>query len=679
MLKKKPGIRLGRPNKMQPLSEQEEFEFRLRAEREANSNLAEKRQEKAQFQIPQKVGEAIGTGIGVGGQAINTLYKSSLNPAQLAATEAVGNVSRPIIDFLGDAYNTTVNSFVNGPGSFYREVPKILSDRNGVASALEELRKKPIVGGNIPIKQFRGGKLEQTSNIPINASIDDLQKGIQRVGADYMVGRFAPDFVSGVGSGADKNITSVLARAGGRPTETIKELRSLEKQYGRGFVLSKTKSKPAYLNREITPKATELAQGRVRSMNPEAMREIGISPEDTATAQRLKDINSIQEFPTKASADEFYARMFHETPSDVQIPTTSLERAYLQNRDSLSPSLASKIESYTNRTTSSGLGTLEKAPMTKDEYASLRELLNNVDPKGEIPAIQSIKSGLDNDFSVINPKINEAKDIFQLANNTPKIEPYLNKTTLDENIASRLEKASEPKNTIVADSLKRLLGEESTPLIDDAKAQRLAKEMYSQSNLSTRPLGNVNNLLDLVKLPGRFLQRSYEEARSLFNNPKTKPGFVKPVPMPAQINKPAFVPKAKEQPNISEIQKNVSAFEPKPITISNEAVLNAKNDLARYDTEHGRMPYQPQVPNNEPYYPTPLGDNPDVPYKAPTGNLGIKFPEPEPQSTSGAGPYQPIPGNLTYEPTDIPSDIYSPVKKESVSKRISKRNKKGKK
>lgn len=631
-----------------------------------------KQEENAPFQIPQKVGEAIGTGIGVGGQALNTIYKSSLNPIQRGAIETAGKIYKPIRDFAVDTI-----------GAGQREIPKILTDNSGLANAFETARKKPLIGGNIPVKQFSGGKLVETGNIPVNASFDDLQKGVQGLGFDYLAGRFGPEVVSGgvkgTVRGADKNITSVLARAGGRPTETIKELRSLEKQYGRGFVLSKTKSKPAYLNREITPKATELAQGRVRSMNPEAMREIGISPEDTSTAQRLKDINSIQEFPTKASADEFYSRMFHETPSDVQIPTTSLERAYLQNRDSLSPSLASKIESYTNRTTSSGLGTLEKAPMTKDEYASLRDLLNNVDPKGEIPAIQSIKSGLDNDFSVINPKINEAKDIFQLANNTPKIEPYLNKTTLDENIASRLEKASEPKNTIVADSLKRLLGEESTPLIDDARAQRLAKEMYSQSNLSTRPLGNVNNLLDLVKLPGRFLQRSYEEARSLFNNPKTKPGFVKPVPMPAQINKPAFVPKAKEQPNISEIQKNVSAFEPKPITISNEAVLNAKNDLARYDTEHGRMPYQPQVPNNEPYYPTPLGDNPDVPYKAPTGNLGIKFPEPEPQATSGAGPYQPIPGNLTYEPTDIPSDIYSPVKKESVSKRISKRNKKGKK
>lgn len=342
--------------------------------------------------------------------------------------------------------------------------------------------------------------------------------------------------------GTDKNITSILKRLSGQESSDIKQLRALEGKRGQGFVLNKTKSKPEYVGREISPKASELASSRVRSMEPEAMREIGIGSEDVALSQELKNKFGIGEFPTKSSADEFFETTIRSAPEDIEIIPNNLRDALADPANKIDNKSASQLlEGIIRRRRDTGLGVLEGQPISKSEFEQIRATLNNLDPNGEIPGVQAIKQALDADASTVIPELASAKGRFQLSRQVPKAELYLDKTKLNKEMSSMLNTASESKNVSARESLKRLLGEGGEFLIDDAIAQRLSKELYAPSNLSTRPVGNVNSILDLIRLPGRFVQRAYEGARSSFNSPKN------PMATIADIATPSKTPKATYQ------------------------------------------------------------------------------------------------------------------------------------
>src|SRR3990167_702036 len=310
---------------------------------------------------------------------------------------------------------------------------------------------------------------------PRETTTKQATKDLAGMGFDQLATLGLAKGIPSSAKGTDKLLTSILRRIGGKTSGDIKSTRELARGPIEFDPFSKTKAKPQYLGREIAPKATELASRRVRSMEPEALREIGISSEDTALAQRLKQKHGLKEFPTKASADEFYARTRASAPSDAQIPTDSLEKALLNPENRLDSSSMRNISKYLNRTRINELGVTEKVPLSPSEYDKIRGMLNNLDPTGETPAVQAIKSALDSDFGKVVPEIAGAKGRFQLSRQVPKAELYLDKTALFKTIQSKLETATTPKNVEDRLSLKRLLGEKSEPLLKDLEAQRLAK------------------------------------------------------------------------------------------------------------------------------------------------------------------------------------------------------------
>lgn len=622
ILTKKPDTRLGKPNKMQPLNEQEEFEFRLRAEREANSKQSNQPTEKAPFQIPQNVGEAIGTGIGVGGQVLDTAYKASLNPIQRVAIEAVGNVYKPIRDFAVDTI-----------GSGQREVPKILTENSGLANAIETARKKPLIGGNIPVREFRGGKLEETGNIPVNASFEDLQKGVQGIGFDYLAGRFGPKVVSGGVKGAvkntDKTLTSITRRIGGLTSEDIKSGRRLTSEYGPSKVFSKVKAKPSYVGSQIAPKASEVASTNVRSMRPESIRELGVSSEDTALATELKNKYGLTEFPTKSSADEFFNQVMESADPTTPINTNRIREVLSDPTISVDTKTKSFLNGLLNRTRTNELGVLEPAPISTGEFKQVRSYLNNLDPSGDMPSVQAIKQALDSDAAEVIPQLAEAKGRFQLSRQVPKVEGYLDKQALEKQMESQLKSASSPEAFQAKESLKRLLGDEAKTVLDDLEASRLAGEYYGKTENSGINMGRKAPYEFFRKLT-RPIARTYEQGRaqvsSLFSGGPKTPTVGVPTVMTPQISNTKKTIGEVPRIDIDEVQRNVAAFEPKPINVSDEAIANAQADMAKYDYEQGRLPYKP-----------------------------AEFP------------------SLSYEPFPIPGDVYS----KQVSERLKKSPKKG--
>ena len=312
----------------------------------------------------------------------------------------------------------------------------------------------------------------------------------------------------------DKNLTSLLRRVAGQSSSDIKLGRELMREGGVGAVLSKQKAKPAYLGREIAPKAADVAAGRVKSMNPNAMREIGIPTEDVQLAQDLKGKFGLQEFPTKSAADDFYSNVINSAPDDVQIPTENLKQVVSSPDIQIDKQAKRYIEQFIGRSRMNPAGTLDEVPLSKVEYQNIRGMLNSIDPQGETPAIQAIKQALDSDAEKVIPGIAEAKGRFQLSRQTPKAEVFLDKARADEEMGRRMSQGQAPENVQVRESLSRLLGPEGDPLIKQVEGQRIAKQWYSDASSGGSMNPRANPILEMVKELAKPIPRGYEKARA---------------------------------------------------------------------------------------------------------------------------------------------------------------------
>ena len=424
--------------------------------------------------------------------------------------------------------------------------------------------------------------------------------------------------VPGMAKGVDKTITSLLRRIGGKTSGDIKSTRILARGPKEFNPFSKTKSKPAYLGREISPKATELASSRVRSMEPESMREIGIGSEDTALAQELKSKFGLSEFPTKSSADEFYAQTMKAVPEETEFPTARFEQALSDPSNRLDSRSTEYIKSILNRTRGNELGVIEKRPLLKQDYENIRGLLNNLDPSGETPAVQAIKQALDADAGDIIPALAEAKGRFQLSRQVPKAELYLDKTKLPEEISRRLKSGSVPENVDVRESLKRLLGEGSEPILKDLEAQRLSKEWYG--GIGEGPGVSGRPILDVIKNLLRPLPRGYEKGRAgvvnIFKGRKPS------IPISSQAtSKPSSIstqntptPKPTPKPSgisMQEIAERVRNYKTPDIPSNPIAIATAQEQAMMEAVARGEFWYSgpPIYAPHEPY--------PGIPYKDP--------------------------------------------------------------
>lgn len=478
----------------------------------------------------------------------------------------------------------------------------------------------------------------------------------------------APGVAGAAVKGADKGLTSILRRVAGMTSSDVKAGRSLTGKYGAGFLFSKTKAKPEFLGRELSPKATELASSRVRGMEPEALREIGISSESNDIAQGLKSRFGLSELPSEGAADDFFANVVNAAPDDAVIMPERFLAALQENIDKFHPGDLKYFRSLTESqpsTVEAMLGGTGKTmrPLSKSEFLNLRGYVNRLTQAGDNPFAQAIKSALDTDASTAIPQLAEAKGVFQLSRELPKAQKYLDKADLSKQMQGKLEQAANPKNVQARESLGRLLGDESGPLMDELQAQRLAKEYYAPGQTGSFPTQSpVQQMLQGIR---RTVPRMYEKGRAglmdLFSGPKPPPTPIsgKPGPFAKQPLVVDAVTRqaAPIQPNYGQIAMNASQMPAEPITpVSEEAIRIAREAAQRAQVAQGRLPYQAPGTKaiggySEPA-PAPLQPFPGVGYKAPKGPIGQYGPGPQPVQ-------QPYPG-VPYEAPRGPISQYGP-------------------
>ena len=226
---------------------------------------------------------------------------------------------------------------------------------------------------------------------------------------------------------------------------------------------------------EITPRAEELITSRVRGMHPEALEALGVPNESRQIAKRVSERVGLDELPSREMADKYYGNVIESIPDDVQIGTSNLQQAV---SDPANQSQATrKIKELLGRSRLNDKGVLESAPLSKQEYNDIRGMLNNMDPRGETPSIQSVKQALDADAEIVVPDINKAKGTFQVSRELSKADKYLEKPNLGSNLQRQLEEAGKMGNVQKREEMSRLIGPEAEQIFKDIRKTQGVKAL----------------------------------------------------------------------------------------------------------------------------------------------------------------------------------------------------------
>lgn len=379
------------------------------------------------------------------------------------------------------------------------------SASNAVASVTPAGPKTPINLPNpmLPIQPLKVGETDSK-----DAAKNLTGMAIDEVATAGLVN--SPRLLKFLGKGADKGLTSILRRLGGSSSGDIKSGRSLMDTYGVDYVMSKLKAKPEYIGREIAPKATDAAHSAVNAMEPSAMREIGISEESTKLAQDVKGKYGLTEFPTKSKADALYQSTLDSAPDDIEIVPINLDQALAEHGRSLGSRTQNEIQSVLkDKARSVGDPYRMGTGLSKKEYGYIRGLINDEIEAGNNVGAQALKSALDADAEAVIPELQKAKGVFQVSRNTEKAEKYLDKVSLGKEMEGKLASASDPSKVEAKESIRRLMGDKATPILDDLEAQRLAKENYGDKR--SQGMSFKRMIQEELLRP---VSREYEKARA---------------------------------------------------------------------------------------------------------------------------------------------------------------------
>lgn len=458
------------------------LERKVQLENQVNSEIQDEPIRKSIFpRTPVEMGgtseeDIIASGIAGTGRDITAIPAHFIN--QLAL-----NYPRSLTRRAGFEYPEETTSQVAG----------IAAKSAGVAGAI----KNPIFRAIKPAKSILGMAGQGTALGAAYAPTDDPIGPQERAG-QAVGGALGGAVVGGAIRGGPR-VFKAMKRIGRSIRKTVNPPVPFEERLaGRtaqieGELSQNLDTQSKNIGENLAPKAAEIIHQRVNSMEPEAMRAIGISSEDVALAQGLKKKFGLKEFPTKSSADKFYSDMVKNTPENVEIPTKQLEASISDPANRLDSHTTAMIKRVLNKSRLNKVGTVEQVPMTKAEYQSIRGTLNSIDPTGEMPNVQAVKRALDDDFGKVQPLIEEAKGRFQLSRQIGKAEKYLDKNNLAKEMQGELTSASRPENIQGKMNLRQKLGKHGEEIMSQLESGEISKAEARRKlqGLQEGPYGSI--------------------------------------------------------------------------------------------------------------------------------------------------------------------------------------------
>lgn len=240
-------------------------------------------------------------------------------------------------------------------------------------------------------------------------------------------------------------------------------------------------SKPfTTIGSEITPMAEAEIVGRLKSMEPEALRAVGVPENSSKFAQKVKGLTSIKELPTEQAANDYFHKIISNVPNDVNIKPENFQKATttaiskleggLLKSDPLADSLRTMLKN-------------SEGGITKEQFLNARREINNLyGTKEEYKTIlQPVKEALDKDVSLASADmgssapIKGARIMYKLPRELKKANAYMDKSNLGSNLQRQLEEASKMGNVQKREELSSLIGPKAPEIFKSIRKANIGK------------------------------------------------------------------------------------------------------------------------------------------------------------------------------------------------------------
>lgn len=330
-------------------------------------------------------------------------------------------------------------------------------------------------------------------------------------------------------------VPGILARFGANvETKPIKNLRNIMDRIGASKLFKGGVERPDYVGRELAPRVSKLAKESVESLEPNALRAIGVPEDVIEDAVKVKKEYGLKKLPTIDEADDFFEQVVNQDPFNGEIVPSQFKAKLGQSIAKLEAGLGKEhpivksmrfmLDNLERNPTSSesirtGVGKIGRN-LTKDEYLATRRDINRLftNNKELDSFVQGLKEALDSDAAqsgITGTK--RARDIYRVSREVTKARNFVDKAELlsEKGAQSQLLSAQDPKRVVEKDIIKALTGSESGEILDLLEGNKILSTSGPEGIGRTKGSGIISSLRDFAR---RGI-RGYEE--------KIRPSLIK--------------------------------------------------------------------------------------------------------------------------------------------------------
>jgi len=330
-------------------------------------------------------------------------------------------------------------------------------------------------------------------------------------------------------------VPGILARFGANvETKPIKNLRNIMDRIGASKLFKGGVERTDYVGRELAPRVSALAKESVESLEPNALRAIGVPEDVIEDAVKVKKQYGLKKLPTIDEADDFFEQVVNQDPFNGEIEPSKFKAKLGQSISKLEAGLGK--EHPIVKSMRFMLGNLERSPssaesihtgagkigrnLTKEEYLATRRDINRLftNNKELDSFIQGLKETLDSDAAqsgITGTK--RARDIYRVSREVTKARNFVDKAELlsEKGAQSQLLSAQDPKRVVEKDIIRALTGGDASEILDLLEGNKILSTSGPEGIGRTKGSGIISSFRDLAR---RGI-RGYEE--------KVRPALVK--------------------------------------------------------------------------------------------------------------------------------------------------------
>jgi len=293
------------------------------------------------------------------------------------------------------------------------------------------------------------------------------------------------------------------------PTAPVKDLRNILKRLGKEKVFGQSADTAEFVGQELAPRASGAISGRVKNLDPVALRASGLKDEAVEELLETSRKSGIKRLPTTSEADSLFGKTIEDAPEDLnfnvsglkdEIRDILLENGVIDDAGNAIPGLVKDnrgFEYLQNMLKGLKSRISKNKPITSligDDVGKSGDALkftDEIDKKSFIRTRANLLAQLTGDAQIdrhtyrVIAKLDDAaesagvkgmsnaKASFKMSRTGAKAYTFIDDPKFVENVQGRLEEASIPKNVQTRELLKKLIGKDADEILDLVQSNRI--------------------------------------------------------------------------------------------------------------------------------------------------------------------------------------------------------------